>query len=215
MTKIVEAKRHINIDVSADIAEHIRRQPHQSRYIEDLVRRDMAKDESLLARIEQLENAVHQKCIKIDGLEFRMFGENYSHNGDSIVGFSFNVGDQPLETLAVKTLADGETMRSFAFRNELGHYVGRAVFGVDAGWAGGFKLQIETISRIGSKLYSAADMSEELANTPCGWDTVGKLNRLELLTFRVLRELVSVETLDNHMTKLGIDKVRLEQFTSF
>lgn len=214
MTKTSEAKLHINIDVSADIAKHIRNQPHQGRYIEDLVRRDMAKDESLAARIEALENNVHQKHIRIDGLDFRLFGENYLHRGNSIIGYSFNLGDQPLETLTMRQLADSKTMRSFAFRNELGHFVGRAILKPRPDWPG-FELEIETISRIGDKLYSASEMPDELARTTFGWDNVGQLNRLEMLTYRMLKNLVPPAILNAALQEIGIDKDRLENFTSF
>jgi len=215
MTKSTSGKVHINVDVSKDVAEYIRSQPHQGRYIEELVRRDKGAEETQSQRLQQLESEVHQNHIKIDGLEFRMFGQSYTSTGESILSFSFNLKDQILETLEMQTLADGKTMRSFAFRNWQGHYVGRALLGTDPGWSGGFKLEIETISRIGEKLYDANQMPDELQRTTYGWDIVGKLNRLEMLAFRLFRDLVPAEKLDATFRELGIDKQRLEQFTTF
>lgn len=185
MPKIAEGKRQICVDVSADVAEHIKRQPYQARYVEELVRRDMGLDD-VSNRLALLETTIHQNHIVIDGLDYPMKGQRYSHNENEILSFAFDVRDQPLLGFELSSMADGDTVRSFAFRNEQGLYAGRAKLEPHPQWPYGFKLLIETISRIGDRLYSSADLPEELAINDERYALEARLHRIELAFAKIL-----------------------------
>jgi hypothetical protein len=55
MPKTGPGKAALQIDVSVEVREHIRKKPHQGHYIETLVRADMGRAETLEERITCLE----------------------------------------------------------------------------------------------------------------------------------------------------------------
>jgi hypothetical protein len=160
-------KRQINVEVDEDVAVHIKSQPHQGKYIEMLVRNEIGHNAGLEERLALIENAVYENHIKIDGIDFALDGMGYSCNDrNELFKFSFAPPKVPIYSgLALQTLADGKTIRRFAVRFSVGHFVGTAKFHYDTESIP-CKVRAEFVSlyRIGDSLWPKPQETHITAN---------------------------------------------------